>query len=295
MISIITPIKDTPRRYFEDCILSVLKLSTIARYKVEWVIIIDDDTRNIEDWIGAHITDNDSLNLKVIRLPSHVGLGMARNIGVANAIHPYVTWLDADDLYDPIEAEEFLFEATHTLHHRKDIILAYSNNAETDEDLNTLHIRDKKTFNKLHLFHRGTSLDPIYYVDFVYQCQVIRKTDFALANGFDAKKIGEDVDLILKLATQHPHKTFTLIPRVAYLYRRNPNGIVHTRYSELRKINLDAYNKYASKVGVNPESREFRVMFLDIKNETLTSNPNDGVFYNTFLPSNTPETYRWKS
>jgi len=52
-LAIITPIRDTPKKYLFDCINSIAALSEHLSIVVEWILVIDGDERPIEDWVYA--------------------------------------------------------------------------------------------------------------------------------------------------------------------------------------------------------------------------------------------------
>jgi len=283
-LAIITPIRNTPKKYFIDCIHSVIQLSRRLTVPIEWVIVIDGDDRNIEQWVSSEISTID-IQYKVLRSPACIGLGAARNLAVENTNARYLTWLDADDLFKIEEASSFYAEGIKLLTTRNDIILVYSDNVETDNNLTVKHVRDKSLFHRIHSQFRNKSIDPIYYVDFVYQAQIIRRAEFKDIGGFNTDGIGEDVELILKLATSYKDSFFYHLPYSAYIYRQNPKGIVSTRYSELRSLNRQVYSHYSIKAGVHDyENVSFEVLYLNEEKDILEKPSSLGVFFNTFLP-----------
>lgn len=284
-LAIITPIRDTPKNYLFDCINSIVALSEHLSIVVEWVLVIDGDERPIEDWV-CEATSKTNLNYKILRTTEHIGLGAARNMAVEKTDASYLTWLDADDLYNVKEAGLFFDKGLRLLHCQDDICLIYCDNAETDCTLTLKHIRHKSVFNKLHNKYRSSYLDPIFYVDFIYQAQILRRDVFLQIGGFTTDGIGEDVELVLKLATQYPDKIFYHLPYVAYIYRQNLNGIVNTRYTELRSNNSRDYLEYATKAGIYEASTvTFEVLYLDTSKNILSRESANNLFFNTFLPN----------
>jgi len=289
-LAIITPISDTPKPFFIDCINSVLELCDKLRIPFQWVIVVDGDNRPIELWINENL--NGRLNCKLIISKKKIGLGAARNIGVSASDAEYITWLDADDLFNTEEAVSFFLKGTSLLDYHKDIVLVYSDNIETDQYLKPRHIRNKSFFQNLHIKYRSKTIDPIYCIDFIYQAQILRKSDFIKIGGFDEKNIGEDVELILRIATFYKFRYFYHLPYSAYIYRHNPLGIVSTRYHRLRQINCKTYMTYARKAKVHQsENLHFEVMFFDKHINILNNDSENQVFFNTFLPDNIRDLY----
>ncbi len=283
-LAIVTPIRYTAKEHFLDCISSVSQLSNRIPIPIQWLIVIDDDQRNIEAWV-EEIVKNTGLHYKIIRSNKHIGLGEARNWAAEYTSAKYLTWLDADDLLNVEQATNFFVEGIKLLEISNDISLVYSDNDETDPELRHTHIRRKSFFHTLHLKHRGKQFDPLFYVDFIYQAQILRRSDFLNINGFKSDIIGEDVELLLRLAAEYPKRIFFHLPFNAYIYRRNPNGIVSTRYNELRKLNCKAYSYYAQKAQIHKSGKvSFEVLFLNENKGFLSTEESDFVFYNCFLP-----------
>ena len=285
-LAIITPIRDTPKDYFLDCIYSVVKLSNNLPIPFQWVIIIDGDTRAIKLWIEENV-QGQKLDYKLLVSKDKIGLGAARNLGVDAADADYITWLDADDLLNTHEAISFFLKGINLLAYREDIALVYSDNIETDQFLKPIHIRQKSFFHKLHFGYRNKNIDPIFYVDFVYQSQILRKSDFINLGGFEEKNIGEDVELLLRIAACHQQKIFYHLPYSAYIYRHNPVGIVSTKYLKLRQLNCQTYLTYARKAKIHQSKRiSFQVLFFDEHRSILNDVCKNHLFFNTFLPDN---------
>ena len=290
-LGIITPIMHTPKQYFIECINSVKQLSNKLQIPVQWIIVADGDNRAIEQWLKENV-GNGKTTYKLLKFKENIGLGAARNIAVETTDAEYITWLDADDLFNTDEAVSFFLSGIGLLTYREDIALVYSDNVETDQSLKPRHIRQKSFFHKLHLKYRSRKVDPIYYVDFIYQAQILRKSDFIKIGGFDERNIGEDVELLLRIATHYPWKIFYHLPYFAYIYRHNPTGIVSTRYQELRQLNCKAYLTYARKAKIHQsEHVSFEVLFFDDRKDVLNNEPRNYVFFNTFLPDDSNDLF----
>ena len=78
---------------------------------------------------------------------------------------------------------------------------------------------------------------------------------------------------------------FFHLPYPAYIYRQNLEGIVSTRYIELRKINMETYSQYSIKAGIHEcNNPSFKVFFLNQEKKILDQKSCNEVFFNTFLP-----------
>lgn len=284
-LGIITPIRHTPKQYFIECIKSVVRLSENLQIPVQWIIVADGDNRAIEQWLKENVQIGET-DYQLLKSKNNIGLGAARNIAVEATDAEYITWLDADDLYNEDEAVSFFHRGVELLAHHEDVALVYSDNVVTDQYLKPRYIRRKAFFHELHLRYRSTSIDPIYYVDFIYQAQLFRKSDFIEIGRFDQVNIGEDVELLLRMSTRCPSKVFYHLPYSAYIYRLNPAGIVSTRYQELRQLNCKAYSFYARKAKIHSfQHVSFEVLFLDCRRGVLSKQSTDHVFFNAFLPN----------
>ena len=61
------------------------------------IVVVDDGS--VDD--GASLVEAmDGSRILLIR-QSNAGVAVARNVGVANTTSPYVTFLDADDIWEP--------------------------------------------------------------------------------------------------------------------------------------------------------------------------------------------------
>jgi hypothetical protein len=95
IISVIIP-GTNEAAYVRDCIWS-LKHQLLANF--EAIVIDDGSTDSTLDVVLAEIGDDP--RFRILRTPRSVGIGLARNIGVARASGKYVTFLDLDDFVSP--------------------------------------------------------------------------------------------------------------------------------------------------------------------------------------------------
>lgn len=92
-ISVIMP-SHNAEKYIYESITSVL----CQEYKNIELIIIDD--YSTDNTINVISSINDQ-RIKLIALNENKGAGNARNIGLENATHPYIAFIDADDVWLP--------------------------------------------------------------------------------------------------------------------------------------------------------------------------------------------------
>lgn len=242
--TIITPIYGTSLAYFEECAASVASACRCDAGGLldEWVVVSDGDTRDLEA-VLAELTCGLDLRCTFLDLGRRAGLSEARNEGVNVSSSTYITWLDADDVLIPEGFVSFLSLATRILEGSYDALMVISDNVESDAALSPMFVRRKDWVVEAHRARRGARGDPLLCIDFVYQAQLIRRTDFDAVGGYSADRIGEDVDLVLRLFEANPDRCIYHVPEIAYNYRANPEGIVATRRAELRAQNALDYSR----------------------------------------------------
>jgi glycosyltransferase involved in cell wall biosynthesis len=174
-ISIITPIHGTPPNFFANCIDSMIYLFEVDTDLMldDWTVVIDGDEREIERMVLERAFGR-SLRVRFARLGTQVGLSEARNSGVRIAKGDLLVWLDADDVLPCISFMSFASAAMDALTASERFLMAISDNLDCGSNLETLFRRWKSPFAELHMRWPRTSRDPLLFVDFVYQCQLIR-------------------------------------------------------------------------------------------------------------------------
>ncbi|MFC6269178.1 glycosyltransferase family 2 protein [Frigoriflavimonas asaccharolytica] len=121
-VSIITPCYNSAK-YLQETIDSVLKQSF-----QDWEWIITDDCSS--DHSIEIITKNSDSRIKLLKTKKNNGAGSARNSSLTEAKGRFITFLDADDFWEPNFLQEMIsFMKTENAE------LAYSNYARCDENL----------------------------------------------------------------------------------------------------------------------------------------------------------------
>lgn len=152
-VSIITPVFNSSK-FLEETIASVLN-QTFTDW--EWMITDDKSTDNSVEIIQKI---NDS-RVQLILSDKNGGAGHARNLSLKQASGRFITFLDADDFWEPNFLEEMI-----SFMKKENTELAYSNYARCDENLNPV-IDDFKadkpvTFNNLLKTCRLSLLSSMY-------------------------------------------------------------------------------------------------------------------------------------
>lgn len=122
-VSIITPVFNSSK-FLEETIASVLN-QTFTDW--EWLITDDKSTDNSVEIIQKI---NDS-RIQLILSDKNGGAGHARNLSLKQASGRFITFLDADDFWEPNFLEEMI-----SFMKKENTELAYSNYARCDENLN---------------------------------------------------------------------------------------------------------------------------------------------------------------
>lgn len=152
-VSIITPVFNSSK-FLEQTISSVFS-QTFTDW--EW-IITDDHSADDSVEIVQKLNDN---RIKLILSDTNAGAGHARNLSLQKASGRFITFLDADDFWEPNFLEEMV-----SFMKKDKAELAYSNYARCDENLNPL-IEDFKadknvTFNNVLKTCRLSLLSSMY-------------------------------------------------------------------------------------------------------------------------------------
>ena len=121
LISILTPVFDTPVPWLREAVDSVL-----TQIYENWELLLIDDGSTATDLLGAlpGVAARDR-RIRLVRLESHQGISAALNRGLDLASGEWVTFLDHDDLLEP----DALFQNVKLLQENPEVDLIYS-----DED-----------------------------------------------------------------------------------------------------------------------------------------------------------------
>jgi GT2 family glycosyltransferase len=200
-VSIITPVFNTPVKWLEACVQSVLD-----QVYEEWeLILIDDDSSDPE--LLKFLPELAARDSRIIltKVDKRGGISAASNRGLQRAQGDWVGFLDHDDLLEP----DALFQHIKWLQDHRDADLIYS-----DEDKLTEQGLDSP------IFKPDWSLDFFLSCNYVCHFTLIRRDVVEKVGGFRSEFDGaQDYDLFLRIierTTRVDH-----IPRVLYHWRRS--------------------------------------------------------------------------
>ena len=200
LVSIITPVFNTPVRWLRECIESVL-----TQTYENWELILIDDHSTDPETLRC-LTELAASDSRIILAKDEKrrGISAASNRGLALAKGDWVGFLDHDDLLEP----DALFQNVKWLQDHPDADLIYS-----DEDKLTEQGFDSPIFKP--------DWSPDYFLSCNYVCHftLIRRELIKQVGGFRSKFDGaQDYDLFLRVIEQT--NRIDHIPRVLYHWRR---------------------------------------------------------------------------
>jgi GT2 family glycosyltransferase len=200
LVSIITPVFNTPVRWLRECIESVL-----AQTYENWELILIDDHSTDPETLRC-LTELAASDSRIILAKDEKrrGISAASNRGLALAQGDWVGFLDHDDLLEP----DALFQNVKWLQKHPEADLIYS-----DEDKLTERGFDSPIFKP--------DWSPDYFLSCNYVCHftLIRRELIKQVGGFRSKFDGaQDYDLFLRVIEQT--NRIDHIPRVLYHWRR---------------------------------------------------------------------------
>lgn len=175
LVSIITPTYNSAR-FIAETIESVL-----AQTYQNWEMIIADDcsTDDTVDIVSRYAAKDGRIRL--CRLDTNSGAGVARNRSIAEARGRYIAFLDSDDLWLPRKLERQLafmrengYEFTYT---------EFTNCDESGKVLRYAWVDDQHTFLKLHFYDGIACLTAMYdtaRIGKFYMPTIRRRQDWCL-------------------------------------------------------------------------------------------------------------------
>jgi GT2 family glycosyltransferase len=205
LISVITPVFNTPVQWLSEAIDSVL-----AQAYENWELLLIDDASTAGSTIDflAQVTQRDP-RIRVIRREKNGGISAASNDGLAQARGEWIGLLDHDDLLEP----DALFQTAKLLQTNGDIDLVYS-----DEDKLT-----EEGFASPAL---KPDWSPDFFLSYNYICHftTFRRALAQGVGGFRSEFDGsQDYDLFLRMIEKT--ERIRHVPRVLYHWRRTENSV----------------------------------------------------------------------
>ena len=204
LISILTPVFDTPVPWLREAVESVL-----AQVYENWELLLIDDGSTDADLLRAlPALGARDRRIRLVSLESHQGISVALNKGLDLANGDWVTFLDHDDVLEP----DALFQNVRLIQENPGLDLIYS-----DEDKLTEAGFDSPILKP--------DWSPDFFLSCNYLCHMIflRRDLVREVAGFQPQFDGsQDYDLLLRI-TERTNRIHH-IPRVLYHWRRSENS-----------------------------------------------------------------------
>lgn len=246
--SVIIPVYNV-EGYLRQCLTSVVDQVVDG----DEIIVVEDYSTDRSYEIAMEIARSHP-KIRIVRPEANIGLGPARNLGLAHATRDYVLFLDSDDFYNPgaldairqrctaTEADlvifdfEHLYWDDHRSRNERAWLLATNREvftlADDPEMLRLLNTAWNKAYRRAALEESGVTFPPGYYEDIPFTYPV------------------------LGLAS-----SIAVLDRVCLVYRKRRGGSIlgsaDSRHFEL----LDQVVRLFRIVDEHPELRRFRTEF----------------------------------
>jgi GT2 family glycosyltransferase len=204
LISVITPVYDTPVPRLEVAVESVL-----AQVYENWELLLVDDGSTAADLLDAlpDLAARDR-RITLAKPGKHEGISAASNRGLALARGEWVTFLDHDDVLEP----DALFQVAKLLQTHRDAEMIYSDEDKLAED-----------GYDAPLFKPDWSPDFFLSCNYLGHLTVLRRDIVGKIGGFRSEfDSAQDYDLFLRVAEQTSR--IHHIPRVLYHWRRSADS-----------------------------------------------------------------------
>lgn len=220
LISVVIPLYNK-QRSITNTIHSVLSQTILP---AEIIVINDGSTDNSLQVVK----EINSPLIKIIN-KNNQGVSKARNVGLKNAMYPWIAFLDGDDIWLPNHLDQ-LIKLVNVFPDNKFFTTSFSINTHNFEDVksgkNYLITNYFKTFSeKSYLINSSTAF--------------INKICFEEIGGFDQNlKCGEDIDYWLRLFYKYK---LVKSEKITSLYMMNSENRALSR-------NIPFYNDFASKI-----------------------------------------------
>src|SRR4030095_5122994 len=204
LISVITPVFDTPVQRLEEAIESVL-----AQAYENWELVLIDDGSGDADLLRAlPLLAARDRRIILKSLGKHEGISAAMNQGLVLARGEWVGFLDHDDVIEP----DAVFQIVKLLQIHPDADLIYSDEDKLGED-----------GFEAPLFKPDWSPDFFLSYNYVGHLTAVRRDIVQEAGGFRSQfDSAQDYDLFFRVIEQT--KRIHHIPRVLYHWRRSESS-----------------------------------------------------------------------
>lgn len=229
----------------------------------ELIIINDGSTDNTEKVINTYLTDS---RIKLINQPN-MGVSVARNSGIAEATGDAITFLDADDYYDPRYLELMakpIFDGVADM--------TFCKFQEIDSDKNIITQTPENVVKILN----NSFTDHIEYIPYakanmaiMYRLSKIQDNNLQF---FPKSSFAEDTEFVLKAAFSF---RIQFIPEYLYFYVFRENSASRGRFNSKKYLQeIAAYSRALEYISANQEKGLDSQVFLSYMNKLLFTTKN---------------------
>ena len=199
LISIVVPCYNTPAKYLQPMVYSVIN----QLYK-HWELVLANGSTEAKAQERIQACQDIDTRVRVIQLKCNLGISGNTNEAIKAARGEFIAFLDHDDTL----TDDALFEVVKAINEHPQAGLIYS-----DED----KIDDQGRFQDPHL-KPDFSPDLLTYVNYITHFLVIRRDLIKKVGMLDSTRDGaQDYDLILKIADLRPE--IVHIRKILYHWR----------------------------------------------------------------------------
>lgn len=206
VISILTPVHDTPVEFLREAVYSVMVQSD-----PHWELCIVDDASSAPDTL-AELDRLRTLDprIRIERSDTNLGICDATNRALAMANGSYVAFLDHDDRLAP----DAIFHVTRAIAAEPGLDLVYS-----DRDL-----LDTDNYRTAPTFKPGWAPETLLGGNYMFHLMVYRRSLVERLGGYRREFEGsQDLDLVLRAVETSPYVRH--IPRVLYHWRQHEGSM----------------------------------------------------------------------
>ena len=238
LVSVVIPVFNA-EAYIPGCI-ACLEAQTLADFEV---IFVDDGSSDHSHSLLETAAQNDS-RFRLISAP-HQNAGAARNIGLKAARGKYISFLDADDSFEPSLLKEASDLLDHTradiaVYHFKDLYtdgtFSYRTCYSLDKDSAEDRIFHSEAFPEQALFFGGASV-----WNKMYRLELIRKNHVT----FDELDAYNDVTFVLR--SNLAAKAIACLDLYLYTYRYNRPLSISEHRGEKYMLMMDVLQSFSSQ------------------------------------------------
>ena len=240
--SIVVPLYNTPVKFFQEMVSSVLD-----QLYTNWELILVNSTPDNKELASA-IASVDDGRVKVITLTENLGISENTNVGIIAAEGDYISFFDHDDLLDKL----VLFRYAATIKNDPEVDVLYC-----DEDILT----EDNEYAAPH-FKSDFNIDLLRAHNYVTHLLTVRSSivkELMLRKEFDG---AQDYDFVLRLSERT--NKFVHIPEVLYHWRASATSTASKSDSKpyAQLAGLNALQQHCDRLGMKARVEESDVRFF---------------------------------